>query len=80
MKQSGHLYPSEESGTGCHVTSKYGKTPPNKHGCAGRQQQQIGLPPPPHTQTMFTGVGRQQQPPDCVRFWIQHNKTVVTQV
>ena len=40
MKQSGHLYPSEETGTGCLVTSKYGRTPPNKHGGVGRQQQQ----------------------------------------
>ena len=29
MKQSGHLNPSEETGTGCPVTSKYGRTPPN---------------------------------------------------
>ena len=40
MKQSGHVNPSEETGTGCPVTSKYGKTPPNKHGGMGRQQQQ----------------------------------------
>ena len=40
MKQSGYLNPSEETGTGCPVTSKYGKTPPNKHGGVGRQQQQ----------------------------------------
>ena len=40
MKQSGHLNPSEEIGTGCPVTSKYGRTPPNKHGGVGRQQQQ----------------------------------------
>ena len=40
MKQSGHLNPSEEIGTGCLVTSKYGRTPPNKHGGVGRQQQQ----------------------------------------
>ena len=39
MKQSGHLNPSEETGTGCPVTSKYGKTPPNKHGGVSRQQQ-----------------------------------------
>ena len=32
MKQSGHLNPSEETGTGCPVTSKYGRTPLNKHG------------------------------------------------
>ena len=32
MKQSGHLNPSEETGTGCPVTSKYGRTPSNKHG------------------------------------------------
>ena len=36
MKQSGHLNHSEETGTGCPVTSKYGWTPPNKH--VGRQQ------------------------------------------
>ena len=40
MKQSGHLNPSEETGTGCSVTSKYGRTPTNKHGGVGRQQQQ----------------------------------------
>ena len=40
MKQSGHLNPSEKTGTGCHVTSKYGRTPPNTHGSVGRQQQQ----------------------------------------
>ena len=40
MKQSGHINPSEETGTGCPVTSKYGRTPPNKHGSVGRQQQQ----------------------------------------
>ena len=28
MKQPGHLNPSEETGTGCPVTSKYGRTPP----------------------------------------------------
>ena len=39
MKQSGHLNPSEETGNGCPVTSKYGRTPPNKHGGVGRQQQ-----------------------------------------
>ena len=39
MKQSGHLHPSEETGTGCPITSKYGRTPPNKHGSVGRQQQ-----------------------------------------
>ena len=38
MKQSGYLNPSEETGTGCPVTSKYGRTP-NKHGDVGRQQQ-----------------------------------------
>ena len=40
MKQSGHLNPSEETGTGCPVTSKYGRIPPNKQGGVGRQQQQ----------------------------------------
>ena len=40
MKQSGPSTPSEETGTGCSVTSKYGRTPSNKHGCVGRQQQQ----------------------------------------
>ena len=39
MKQSEHLNPSEETRTGCPVTSKYGKIPPNKHGGVGRQQQ-----------------------------------------
>ena len=38
MKQSGHLNPSEETGTGCPATSKYGNTPPNKHGGVDRQQ------------------------------------------
>ena len=37
MKQSGHLNPSEETETGCPVTSKYGRTPPNKHGGMGIQ-------------------------------------------
>ena len=37
MKQSGHLNPSEVIETGCPVTSKYGRTPPNKHGGVGRQ-------------------------------------------
>ena len=32
MKQSGHLNPSEETGTRCPVTSKYGRIPPNMHG------------------------------------------------
>ena len=31
---------SEETGTGYPVTSKYGRTPPNKHGGVGSQQQQ----------------------------------------
>ena len=39
MKQSGHLNPSEETGTGCPITSKHGRTPPSKHGGVGRQQQ-----------------------------------------
>ena len=38
MKQSGHLNPSEETGTGFPITSKCGRTPPNKHGGVGRQQ------------------------------------------
>ena len=41
MKQSGHLNPSEETGTGFPVTSKYGRTPPNQHGDVGRQQQEV---------------------------------------
>ena len=41
MKQSGHLNPSEVTGTGCPVTSKYGRTPPNKHGGVGRKQQHL---------------------------------------
>ena len=40
MKQFGHLNPSEETETGCPVTSKYGRTPPNKHGGVDRQHQQ----------------------------------------
>ena len=43
MKQSGHSNPSEETGTGCPVTSKYGRTPPNKHGGVGRQNQPVCL-------------------------------------
>ena len=39
MKQSGHLNPSEETVTGCPVTSKYGRTPTRKHGGVGKQQQ-----------------------------------------
>ena len=41
MKQSGHLNPSELIGTGCPVTTKYGRTPPYKHGGVDRQQQQL---------------------------------------
>ena len=40
MKQSRHLNPSEETGSGCHVTSNYGRIPLNKHGSVGRRQQQ----------------------------------------
>ena len=40
MKQSGHFNTSEETGTGCPVTSKFGRTPSNKHEGVGRQQQQ----------------------------------------
>ena len=40
MKQSAHLNPSEETATGCPVTSNYENTPPNKHVGVGRQQQQ----------------------------------------
>ena len=39
MKQSGHLNPSEKTGTGCPVTSKYGRTLLNMYGGMGRQQQ-----------------------------------------
>ena len=39
MKQSGHLNPSEETGTGFPVT-KYGRTPLNKQGGVGRQQEE----------------------------------------
>ena len=38
MKQSGHLNTSEETGTACPITSRYGRTPPTKH--VGRQQKQ----------------------------------------
>ena len=38
MKQFGHLNPSEETGTGCSVTSTYGRTPSSKHGGVDRQQ------------------------------------------
>ena len=41
MKQSGHLNPSEETGTGFLITSKYGRNLSNKHGYVGRQQQQL---------------------------------------
>ena len=44
MKQSGHLNPSEETGTGCPVTSKCGMAPPNRHGGVSRQQQHSNLP------------------------------------
>ena len=40
MIQSEHLNSSEETGTGCPVTSKYGRTPASKHGGMGRQRQQ----------------------------------------
>ena len=40
MIQYGHLNPSKETGTGCPIISKYGRTPENKHGGVGRQQQQ----------------------------------------
>ena len=40
VNQTGHLNPSEETGTGCPVISKYGMTHSNKHGGVGRQQQQ----------------------------------------
>ena len=47
MKQSRHINPSEETGTGCAVTSKYGRTPPNKHthGVVGRQQHEEEVQP-----------------------------------
>ena len=38
-KTYGHLNPSEETGTGYPVTSKYRRTPTNKHEGVGRQQQ-----------------------------------------
>ena len=37
MIQSGHLNPSGETGTGFPVTSTYGRTPLNKHGCVSQQ-------------------------------------------
>ena len=40
MKQSGQLNHSEETRTGCPVTSKYGRTPPNKHGGVGGQHHE----------------------------------------
>ena len=43
MKQSGHLNPSEETGTGYLVSSKYGRTHLNKHGGVARQQQCLYL-------------------------------------
>ena len=39
MKQYIPLNFSEETVTGCPVTSKYGRTSPKKHGGVGRQQQ-----------------------------------------
>ena len=53
MKQSGHLNPSEETGTGCPVTSKYGRTPPNKHGGVGRQHRDMGLYEVPLSMSLF---------------------------
>ena len=41
MKQSGYLNTSEETGTRCPITSKYGMTPPNKHEGVGQQQPTI---------------------------------------
>ena len=38
MKQSGNLNPNKETGTGCPATSKFGRTPPDKHDGVGRQQ------------------------------------------
>ena len=35
--------------TGCPVTSKYGRTPPNKHGGMGREQQQVHPVDPFHS-------------------------------
>ena len=40
MKHSGHLKPSEETGSGCPVSSKFRRTPPKRPGGVGRQQQQ----------------------------------------
>ena len=42
MKESGQI-PSEKTGTGFPVTSKYGSTPPNKNGDMGRQQHVVDL-------------------------------------
>ena len=41
MKHSGHLNPSDETGTGYPATSLCGRTPPNKHGGVVQQQQQF---------------------------------------
>ena len=41
MKQFGHLNPSEETGTGCPITSMYGRTPPYMHGDVGQKQQHL---------------------------------------
>ena len=56
MKQSGHFNHSEETGTGCPVTSKYGRTPPNKHGGMGKQQHQYVSQRPPHVLLQSTNV------------------------
>ena len=45
MKQSGHLNPSEETGTGYPVTSKYGRTPPIKYGGVGSRVEYCVLEP-----------------------------------
>ena len=44
MKQFIHLNPSEETGTRCPVTSEYGRTPPNKQGGVGRNNNNMVLP------------------------------------
>ena len=39
MQLAKHLNPIQETRSGCPVTSKYGRTPPNKHGSVCRHQQ-----------------------------------------
>ena len=61
MNHSEHLNPSEETGTGCPVTSKYGRTPPNKHGGVVRQQLRYLI----RLLCIINNSGQQQQQKNC---------------